>query len=94
MQPRIVDTKRGAHWLADGWKMFRAAPLGWIAIVFAYWFLMTVVSILPLVGVAAASVLVPAFSVGFMAAARSSRSAARSRWRSSSTVFATTCAAR
>lgn len=72
MQPRIVDTKRGAHWLADGWKMFRAAPLGWIAIVFAYWFLMTVVSILPLVGVAAASVLVPAFSVGFMAAARSS----------------------
>lgn len=72
MQPRIVDTKRGAHWLADGWRMFRAAPLGWIAIVFAYWFLMTVVSILPLVGVAAASVLVPAFSVGFMAAARSS----------------------
>lgn len=72
MQPRIVDTKRGAHWLADGWKMFRAAPLGWIAIVFAYWFLMTVVSILPLVGVAAASILVPAFSVGFMAAARSS----------------------
>jgi hypothetical protein len=40
--------------------------------VFAYWFLMTVVSIVPLVGVAAASVLVPAFSVGFMAAARSS----------------------
>lgn len=72
MQPRIVDTKRGAHWLADGWRMFRAAPLGWIAIVFAYWFLMTVVSILPLVGVAVASVLVPAFSVGFMAAARSS----------------------
>jgi len=52
--------------------MFRAAPLGWIAIVFAYWFLMTAVSIVPLVGVAAASVLVPAFSVGFMAAARSS----------------------
>jgi hypothetical protein len=31
---------------------------------------MTLVSVVPLVGVAAASVLVPAFSVGFMAAAR------------------------
>ena len=31
---------------------------------------MTVVSIVPLLGVAAASILVPAFSVGFMAAAR------------------------
>ena len=75
MQPRIVDTKRGARWLADGWRLFRAAPLGWIAIVFAYWLLMTVVSILPLVGVAAASILVPAFSVGFMAAARLLREA-------------------
>ena len=72
MQARIVETKRGAAWLADGWRMFRAAPLGWIAIVFAYWFLMTVVSIVPLIGVAAASILVPAFSVGFMAAARAS----------------------
>ena len=72
MQARIVETKRGAAWLADGWRMFRGAPLGWIAIVFAYWFLMTVVSIVPLIGVAAASILVPAFSVGFMAAARSS----------------------
>ena len=50
--------------------MFRAAPLGWIAMVFAYWLIMTFVSIVPLSGVAAASILVPAFSVGFMAAAR------------------------
>lgn len=70
MQPRIVQTARGAWWLAEGWRLFSAAPLGWIAMVFAYWLLMTLVSILPIVGVAAASILVPAFSVGFMAAAR------------------------
>jgi len=70
MQARIVETRRGAYWLADGWRLFRVAPLGWIAMVFAYWLIMTLVSIVPLVGVAAASILVPAFSVGFMAAAR------------------------
>lgn len=70
MQARIVETPQGVRWLADGWRLFRAAPLGWLALVFAYWLIMTLVSVVPLVGVAAASVLVPAFSVGFMAAAR------------------------
>ena len=70
MQARIVGAARGAAWLADGWRLFRAAPLGWLAAVFGYWLLMTLVSIVPLVGVAAAAVLVPAFSVGFMALAR------------------------
>jgi hypothetical protein len=70
MQARIVQTPQGVRWLADGWRLFRAAPLGWLALVFAYWLIMTLVSVVPLVGVAAASVLVPAFSVGFMAAAR------------------------
>jgi hypothetical protein len=70
MQARIVETPQGVRWLADGWRLFRAAPLGWLALVFAYWLIMTLVSVVPLVGVAAASVLVPPFSVGFMAAAR------------------------
>jgi hypothetical protein len=61
MQARIVETARGAGWLSDGWRLFRAAPLGWIAIVFAYWLIMTLVSVVPLVGVAAASIMVPAF---------------------------------
>jgi len=74
MQARIVETRRGVRWLVDGWRLFRAAPLGWIAMVFAYWLIMTLVSVVPLVGVAAASILVPAFSVGFMAAARAAAS--------------------
>ncbi len=70
MQARIVPTLQGVRWLAEGWRLFRAAPLGWLAFVFAYWLIVTLVSVVPLVGIAAASMLVPAFSVGFMAGAR------------------------
>src|SRR5256884_3756602 len=70
MQARIVGIQRGARWLGEGWQLFRGAPLGWLAMVLAYWLLMTFASLLPLVGVVIAPVLVPAFSVGFMAAAR------------------------
>ena len=70
MQPRIVSAGAGALWLLEGWRLFRAAPFGWLAMVFSYWLLMTVVSLVPLAGIAAASILVPPFSVGFMAAAR------------------------
>ena len=71
-QARLVPGRRGWRWLADGWKMFRAAPLSWIALVFGYWMLMTVVSVVPFVGVVAVLVLVPGFSVAFMAASRAS----------------------
>jgi hypothetical protein len=70
VQARVVAAGRGARWLAEGWRLFRVAPLGWLAAVFGYWLLMSLVSLVPLVGVAAAAVLVPAFSVGFMALAR------------------------
>jgi hypothetical protein len=70
MQARVVSASRGARWLAEGWRLFRAAPLSWLAAVFGYWLLMSVVSLVPLVGAGAAAILVPAFSVGFMALAR------------------------
>jgi hypothetical protein len=71
MQARIVSPGRGAARLAKGWRLFKAAPFGWFALIFAYWLLMTLASVVPFVGVALASAMVPAFSVGFMAAARS-----------------------
>lgn len=77
MQARIVGAARGARWLGEGWRLFRAAPLAWLALVFAYWVVMTIVSLLPYAGVAAAAVLVPAFSVGFMAAARAAERGGR-----------------
>jgi hypothetical protein len=70
MRARVVDAAQGARWLLEGWKLFTAAPLAWLALVFAYWLLMTLASIIPVAGVALACIAVPAFSVGFMAAAR------------------------
>ena len=70
MQARIVRARRGARWLGEGWQLFRAAPLGWLALVFGYWIVMTIISLVPFAGSVAAAILVPAFSIGFMAAAR------------------------
>ena len=77
MRARIADARQGARWLGTGWQLFRAAPLGWLALVFAYWLIMTVVSLVPYAGIAAAAILVPAFSVGFMAAARAAERGGR-----------------
>jgi len=70
MNARLVSPMQGARWLAAGWRMFRAAPLGWLVLVFAYLMATMLLSAFPLIGPAAVSVLMPAFSVGFMAASR------------------------
>jgi hypothetical protein len=77
LQARIVPSLHGLRWLLEGWRIFRAAPIGWFALVFAYWLLMTLVSLVPLAGVVIASVLVPPLSLGFMAAARAASAGAR-----------------
>jgi hypothetical protein len=70
MNARVVPAARGLRWLAEGWRMFRVAPLGWLALVFGYWLAMTILSLVPVIGLVAASMLVPVFSVGFMTASR------------------------
>jgi hypothetical protein len=77
MQARIVQAATGARWLLDGWNLFRAAPLGWVAIGFAYTLIMMVMSVVPVIGASAFLVLYPAFTVGWMAAARSAASTSR-----------------
>jgi hypothetical protein len=77
VQARIVAAGRGVGWIGDGWRLFRAAPLAWLALVFAYWLVISVVSLLPYAGLAVAAVMVPAFSVGFMAAGRAAERGAR-----------------
>jgi len=55
--------------------MFRAAPLGWLALVFGYIMVTIMLSLVPVVGALAASVLVPVFTVGFMTASRAAQHA-------------------
>jgi len=69
MSSRVVSFARGTRWLFDGWRLFKAAPLMWLALVLAYFILMIVLGLLPL-GSAVGTVLIPGFWVGFMAASR------------------------
>lgn len=71
VRARPVAARSGARWLERGWRLFRVSPPMWVALVFGYWLLMSAVSIVPVVGIAAATILIPAFSVGFMVASRS-----------------------
>lgn len=77
MQARIVPAMGGARWLAEGWRLFRAAPFGWVALAFTYLALTQGLSLVPVLGTAAAAVLVPALSVGLMAAARAAAAGGR-----------------
>jgi hypothetical protein len=70
MRARVVPATNGARWLAEGWRILRASPLAWPGIVFAYLFMTQIVALVPIIGIAAALVLVPVFTTGLMGAAR------------------------
>src|SRR5262245_432050 len=71
MQARIVPTWHGVRWLAEGWRNFRASPLGWLSIVFVYVFGTNLAAFVPHpIVVMALVVAVPGLSVGMMSAAR------------------------
>ena len=74
MQARIVSAARGARWLAEGWGVFRAAPLGWLSLVFVYLFGTQLIALIPIVGVVVALLAVPGLTVGMMGAARAASS--------------------
>jgi hypothetical protein len=70
MNARVVAPARGARWLAEGWRMFRVSPLGWLVLVFAYLMGTMLLSAIPKIGPVLVGLIVPALSVGFMAASR------------------------
>jgi hypothetical protein len=70
VRARIVSAAEGARWLASGWRLFRVSPFGWLTATLAYWFLTSLLALVPLAGGAIAVLVVPAFSLGFMALGR------------------------
>lgn len=67
MQALRVPAARGWGWLNDGFRIFRRNPPLLTFLIFSYWFLLLVLSLLPFrIGEVAALVLVPALSVGIM----------------------------
>jgi hypothetical protein len=77
VQARIVGAAQGVRWLGEGWTLFRAAPLGWLALACVYLLGTNVLALVPLVGFVAALMMVPALTVGMMAAARAVSRGAR-----------------
>src|SRR5471030_2414131 len=68
---KVAELKaaRGAGWIAEAFKLFRQAPLAWIALCSA-WLVITLALILvPLVGQAMSSFLQPVFFASFAIAA-------------------------
>jgi hypothetical protein len=66
----VVPTSHGWLWVRRGFALFARAPIGWILAAVSYWVLMTLIGIVPYLGIAAALVLTPVFSMGFMAICR------------------------
>ena len=65
---KVVAASRGWQWISLGWALFKRSPLGWIGFVLGYWLLIALINEIPWVGAAVSTLLLPAFSVSFMAA--------------------------
>lgn len=74
---RIVPSRNGWRWIADGARIFARGPFAWILAVFGYWGIMLAAKLLPQVGTVIVTLLVPAFSVSFMALARETEAGRR-----------------
>jgi hypothetical protein len=70
MQLIEVPAKTGYVWFRQGVWLFRRNPLAFLTVFFAYLFVMTLISRLPLIGPFLPLLFIPGVAVGFMAACR------------------------
>lgn len=77
MNARVVPVGRGARWLGEGWRLFRAAPFAWLTVAFLFYLVLILASRVPAVGASLFSLLTPALWVAFMAVARGAGSGRR-----------------
>jgi hypothetical protein len=69
MKLNLVPARTGVLWVREGLKTFRRQPIAFIALFFSLMTVVSTVAQLPLVGVALALMLLPAMTLGLMAAA-------------------------
>lgn len=70
MRAQTVTSAAGWRWLFTGFAIFRRNPPIFALLVIIYWFTVVFLNILPVIGVVAASMVIPGLSVGLMQAAR------------------------
>lgn len=66
----VVPALHGWLWLKRGFGLFARAPLAWILIAVSYWVLVSLLGILPYLGLVAVMVATPVFAVSFMTMCR------------------------
>jgi hypothetical protein len=66
----VVPATNGWLWLKRGFGFFGRAPLAWILVAVSYWVLVSLVGILPYLGLVAVMLATPAFAVSFMTMCR------------------------
>src|SRR4249920_546611 len=70
LPPASVAAGNGLTWWTEGWRLFAASPWVWIAITLAFIVITILLSLIPLIGSFASTVLTPAFAAGIMAGCR------------------------
>jgi hypothetical protein len=64
---RIVPARSGWVWLLKGLALFRKSPAMWLLLVFSFWMTVALLGQIPYLGPLVSTVLLPAFTVSFMA---------------------------
>ena len=63
------EGRRGVAWLTQSYAMFARHRLAWVGLLLAYYVVLLVVDVVPLIGAFLAPMVKPVLSVGFLAAA-------------------------
>jgi hypothetical protein len=66
-----VEAARGARWVGDAWRLFIKRPVAFTALFVVFLFAALLVSLVPLLGLAAQMMSLPLLSLGFMVASQS-----------------------
>lgn len=69
-EPNAVEAGRGWGWIQDAWGLFKQAPWAWIGALLLFYLIVIVVSLVPLIGGLATTVLGPMFTAGLMLGAQ------------------------
>lgn len=70
MRAQTLPAVAGWRWLVEGYATYRRNPASLLLIVVFYWITLILVNLVPILGPLAASVMMPALSVGVMNACR------------------------
>lgn len=69
-EPRTVNPDRGVAWWTEAWALFTKAAGMWIVLGIVLFLVLMVLSVIPVLGMLAATLLVPVFMAGWVLAAR------------------------